>query len=604
MCGIAGIVATDPIVSTDALQAMVSALRHRGPDDEAVWVSPDRRTGLAHTRLAVLDLSSAGRQPMSNEDSSVFLVCNGEIYTYRELRSELQKSHHRFRSQGDAEVILHGYEEWGDRVIDRLSGMFAFAIWDTRRNRLLLARDRLGIKPLFYERTEGLLMFASELSALNDTAPSDRTLDATAVWDYLTYGYVPAPKTPFKSIRKLEPGHLLVLEDGKIRRERYWDVDFGAVRLRKRGDLLEELRTRLQDVVSQHLVSDVPLGCMLSAGVDSSSVTAFARRAAQHMKTYTIGFEGMAWSEAEPAAALARHLGTEHTEAYCSAIDAGEGVAQMPGWFGEPFADTSAVPTALVSRLARQDVTVALSGDGGDEVFGGYRHYQKFLSLRKRDVLPQKFRALAGTALAGRMGAGSKLQRSFYRWAMGDLDRFVTVHGGMTREQKKRWLPPHLIRRFADYDDYWNFRQYWRDDLDAWSRMQYLDMKTYLPDDILTKVDRVSMEVALEVRPPLLDHRLVEFAATIPHDVRSPRGELKGLFKEAVSSLLPDDILARGKQGFSTPSADWLRAGFIPTSERSAGWEPGAQLHWGLLQQWTTERLGVEDPVEVLAATS
>jgi asparagine synthase (glutamine-hydrolysing) len=272
----------------------------------------------------------------------------------------------------------------------------------------------------------------------------------------------------------------------------------------------------------------------------------------------------------------------------------------MSHWFDEPFADTSAVPTAVVCRMAREDVTVALSGDGGDELFGGYQHYGKFLKLQRRDILPSAIRGPLGDHLSRGFSPSSKGRRSLVRWAMGDIAKYASVHGGITRKEKEALLPAEVVERFRHYDDYWSFRQYWREDLDVWSRMQYVDLKTYLPDDLLVKVDRVSMDVSLEVRPPLLDHRLVEFVASVPHSMRTPRGERKHLFKKAVENWIPEELLTREKQGFSAPTEQWLRDGVFGHSPRSEAWQPRDQLLWQLLEQWARERLGADDPTDLL----
>ncbi len=579
---------------------MATRLRHRGPDDSGIWISADARVGLAHTRLSIIDLTHAGHQPMTNESDDVRLVFNGEIYNFRELRGELEKTGHRFRSRTDAEVVLHGYEQWGDDVVAHLRGMFAFAIWDDGQRRLLLARDRLGIKPLYYATTPDSFSFASELKAIEPSMAGDRSVDASALWDYLTYGYVPAPKSVYRSVRKLPAGHTLVLENGRQRIDAYWDVDFAATHPRAETELVVELRSLLADVITSHLVSDVPLGSLLSAGIDSSAVTALAVRSLGSMRTYTVGFGDAAWSEAEPARRTASYLKTTHREIDCDAAQARKAAARMSHWFDEPFADTSAVPTAIVCRAAREDVTVALSGDGGDELFGGYRHYTKFLDLRRRDAVPLAIRRPLGNSLARSFSPSSKGRRSLVRWAMEDLAKYASVHGGITRREKETLFPADIVARFRDYDDYWSFRRYWREDLDVWSRMQYVDLKTYLPDDLLVKVDRVSMDVSLEVRPPLLDHRLVEFVASIPHTTRTPSGELKYLFKKAIEGIVPEELLTREKQGFSAPTEQWLRDGVFGHSPKAQTMQPRDQVLWQLLEQWTRERLGADDPTEVL----
>ena len=600
ICGIAGIVNQTKPLDAEALNRMVERQRHRGPDDRGTWVSSDGRVGLGHARLSILDVSSAAHQPIANETGDVHLTYNGEIYNFPELRAELEKAGHRFVSRTDSEVVVHGYEEWGDDMVRRLRGMFAFAIWDEPKQRLLLARDRIGIKPLYYALDGDAFHFASELKAIEAGALADRTIDASALWDFLTYGYVPAPKSVLCAVRKLPAGHVLVMENGRHRIDEYWDADFARTQRRDEGQLVEELRALLADSVKGHLLSDVALGSLLSAGIDSSTVTALATQSASGLKTFTVGFEGVAWNEAEGARDTASFLGTRHREVTCDPGEARHDVERLVDWFDEPFADLSALPTALISRVAREDVTVALSGDGGDELFGGYRHYTKFFDLQRRDVLPLAIRRGLGATIARRYARGAGGRRSFQRWAMDGIARNVTVHGGMTRPEKEDNLPTALLARFADYDDYWAFRRYWRDDLDDWSRLQYLDLKTYLPDDVLTKVDRVSMDVSLEVRPPILDHRIVEFAASVPWELRTPGGKLKHLLKKSAEGLVPDELFTRPKQGFSVPAEQWLNDGVFGDAPDTRQWQPHHRVWWSLLGKWTASRLGADDPTEIL----
>ena len=597
MCGIAGIVSAGAPVRREDLERMAERQRHRGPDGSGVWISPNGRVGLSHRRLAILDLTSSGAQPMADESRSVHIVYNGEIYNFRELRAELERAGHGFRSQSDTEVILRGYEAWGEAVIPRLRGMFALAIWDERRQRLLLVRDRLGIKPLHWALEDGTFSFASELKGIEAGPPRERALDASALWDFLTYQYVPTPKTPYRTVHKLPAAHLLVFENGKAEIRPYWSVSFAATGERSEGDLIEELRSMLRDAVRSHLVSDVPLGVLLSGGVDSSAVTAFAAQATERLRSYSVGFDVASMSEAPFARAVARRFGTEHTEA-TSRVDAREDAfARMIDWFDEPFADTSAMPTALVCGIARDHVTVVLSGDGGDELFGGYRRYGKFCRQQGRDFLPRPMRPGVGAAFATLFGRGTKARRSIQRWAMEDVGRYALLHGGMTRADKRDVLPAEVVARFEDYDDYWLFRQHWREDLDPWSRMQYVDLKTYLPDDLLTKIDRVSMQVSLEVRPPFLDHRFVEFAAGIPSGRRVRDGTMKYLLKRALDGILGPESLERGKQGFSMPLEG---TGLFESAPETAQWPPSHRAAWSLLKKWTQARRGGASPLDLL----
>jgi asparagine synthase (glutamine-hydrolysing) len=578
---------------------MADRQAHRGPDGEGVWMSGDGRAGLSHRRLAILDLSPAGSQPCSDDEKDVHLVYNGEVYNFRELRAELEGAGWRFRSRSDAEVVLRGYQEWGDAVVERLRGMFAFGIWDGPRRRLFLARDRLGIKPLHWAEADGVLAFASELKGVEAGPVATGPVDVSALWDYLTYGWVPSPKTPWRAARKLPPAHVLVHEDGRTTIRPWWSLDFGGRGGRDERRLEAELLERLDEAVRLHLVADVPVGALLSGGIDSSAVTAFAARAGAGLRTYTVGFEEAAVSEAPFARQVAERFGTAHVEE-TSRLDAARAAFDgLAGWLDEPFADTSIVPTALVCEVARRGVKVALSGDGGDELFAGYRRYAKSVRQRGRDVLPRAVRGRLAPLLARRLRRGSPGRRSMLRWGMDDPARHVFLHGGMTRPEKADALPDAVIARFAGYDDYWAIRRHWREDLDPWSRQQYVDLMTYLPDDLLTKVDRASMRVGLEVRPPLLDHRFVEWAAGVPAPVRVRGGVLKSLLKGALRDVLPPEILDRKKQGFSIPTERWAREGLFRDTP-PPGWYLPHRVAWVLLARWTGPKLGVGDPSEVL----
>jgi len=598
VCGIAGIVSDGPPVRREDLERMAESQRHRGPDDSGLWLAPDARAGLSHRRLSILDLSAAGRQPFSDAERDVHLVYNGEIYNFLELRAQLEAAGWEFRSRSDAEVVLRGYQEWGDAVVDRLRGMFAFGVWDGPRRRLLLARDRLGIKPLHWADGGSLFAFASELKGVEAAPIADRALDVSALWDFLTYHWVPAPKTPWRAFRKLPPAHVLVREAGRTTLRRYWSLDFAGDGAGDERRVADELLARVEEAVRMHLLSDVPVGALLSGGIDSSAVTALASRAGERLRTYTVGFEEAAVSEAPWARELARRFDTEHVEETSRLPAAREALDGLAGWLDEPFADTSIVPTALVCRVARRGVKVALSGDGGDELFAGYRRYAKFVEQRRRDVLPLPARRGLAGALGRRLPRASPGRRSVRRWGMDGPARHVSLHGGMTRPEKEDALPESIVARFRGYDDYWAVRSHWREDLDPWSRQQYADLMTYLPDDLLAKVDRASMRVSLEVRPPLLDHVLVEFAASIPASVRVRTGP-KSVLKEALRNVLPREVLERKKQGFSIPTETWATDGLFGDAPRAA-WYLSHRVAWSMLSRWTRARLGVGDPGEIL----
>jgi asparagine synthase (glutamine-hydrolysing) len=556
VCGIAGLLSLDggPIEAGD-LDRASRAIAHRGPDDSGEWLDAERGVGLAHRRLSILDLSIAGHQPFASHDGAVQLVFNGEIYNFLELRGELEARGHHFRSRSDTEVIVEAYRAWGPSCVQRLRGMFAFGLWDAPRRRLVLARDRLGIKPLYVYRDERRVAFASELKAIEALPNLNLRIDDTALYDFLTYLYVPTPKTPYEHVRKLAPGHLLIVEDGRERLEEYWDVDFAPSRRTRVADV----REKLEDAVRAHLVADVPVGSLLSGGVDSGAVTAIAQRlVSRPLCTFSIGFDEAAHSETQWARLVAERVGTTHTEEIVDVAEAERLLPRLGHLYDEPFADSSAIPTFVVSRLARRSVKVALSGDGGDEIFGGYSWYARHRRRARFAAVPSVLRAHLPALLEGSPLMRLRGVPMIVDGLRPDLERHIAIMGGYTRAQKRHVLSAERLRRFRDYDDAWHFRRYFRLDLDLMSRLQYLDIKTYLPDDILTKVDRASMAVALEVRPPLLDHVLVEHVAGLAPEERTPNGALKHALKGAVRDLLPREIIDRPKKGFSAPIDRWL----------------------------------------------
>lgn len=591
MCGLVGFLAKTcyDTVSADLPRA-VSALRHRGPDDAGLFFDPSAGVGLGHRRLSIIDPSTAGRQPMASEDGKIQLIYNGEVYNFRELRKELQSKGHRFGSRTDSEVVLRSYMEWGSEALHRFTGMFSLAVWDGRKRRLFLARDRLGIKPLYYFYHEGLLLFASELKGLMAFGDFQRAVDPEALAQYLHYQYVPCPWTIFKNTRKLEPGHYLLCGDGEPSPRTYWrlprgdpggggGVEKGETELR----CLERFEQILSRAVSDRLVSDVPLGALLSGGIDSSLVVSFmCRESSTPVRTFSIGFGDAAYDEAPYAARVARHLGTEHTELYVSPTEALEIIPRLPEIYDEPFADSSAVPTCLVSRLTRSLVTVALSGDGGDEQFGGYARYWATGALANRlERVPRFFV----------QGLSRVLRRFPARWA-------EEIYGRL------RGFVPSVLR-VENFPDKWEkaIRQLGREGLESlyratitlWdadeimgilgrkpasgrferlfsetetlpviSRLMRVDQLTYLPDAMLTKVDRASMACGLEVRVPLLDHRVVEFAAGIPEDLKVRDGRGKYLLRKLLARFVPPKLFDRTKMGFALPLEPWLRTDLKP----------------------------------------
>jgi asparagine synthase (glutamine-hydrolysing) len=570
MCGIAGIVHANPEarVTESQLSAMCDAIRHRGPDDDGYLVAGG--TGLGMRRLSIIDVAG-GHQPIFNEDRSLAIVFNGEIYNHLEVRAELERRGHRYATRTDTETILHAYEEYGDACVTHLRGMFGIAIWDAPRRRLFLARDRLGKKPLYYTNpsgADGRLAFASELKALLTLPGVERSVDPQALAEYAAWGYVPDPRSIFRGIRKLPPAHYLVYENGGVRVERYWDVDYRrSDRVEREEFYVDRALAILDEAVRIRLMSEVPLGAFLSGGTDSSVVVALmARHTAGRVRTFSIGFEEARYNELPYARAVAERFGTEHHEEIVRP-DAERDVLALVKQFDEPFADSSMIPTYYVSRLARRHVTVALSGDGGDELFAGYPRYVTADSVRAANRLPAALRDALLGPLTGAMPVGARgIDR--LRNMMGDEDEQYLRHmtGGISTSLKEMFAPAFL----AGIDDPAGvarpFLQAVRG-ADALSRRQYLDTHTYLPGDILTKVDRASMMVSLEARAPLLDHALAEFAATIPFELRMQGMTTKYILKRVAERLMPAELVHRPKMGFAVPVAFWLRKEWAQPSD-------------------------------------
>ncbi|MBI2527055.1 MAG: asparagine synthase (glutamine-hydrolyzing) [Candidatus Rokubacteria bacterium] len=562
MCGIAGIVDVGgALVEPALLQAMTRVQAHRGPDGEG-FVHRGA-AGLGHRRLAIIDLAT-GDQPMANDDDSMWIVFNGEIYNYREIRADLQARGARFRTSSDTEVILRAYEAEGPACVHRLRGMFAFAILDGRARRLFLARDRTGIKPLVYAWDGRRLHFASELKALLEDPGLSRELDLQALGDYFTHHYIPAPRTIFRAIRKLPPAStlLLPLDGGEPVISRYWRLRFAPDDAVGEREWIARLRAHLTDAVESHMVSDVPIGAFLSGGMDSSTVVALmARASSRPIRTFSIGFDEADFDELGFARQLAAHYGTDHYEMVVKP-SALEVLPRLAWQLDEPFADSSAIPTYYVSKITREHVTVALSGDGGDESFAGYRRYARAQALHER--LDRGL--LAGTRPALRllsrlMPAGARGQGYAGLLGAGPVDRYFRLITGQRRETLRRLLADELAPVADGATDPAPFRRLAADSgaRDYVSALQWIDIETYLPDDILTKVDRTSMLVSLESRVPLLDHRLMEFVGTIPLSLKLRQGAGKYILKQAMAGLLPPDILTRRKMGFGVPLGSWFR---------------------------------------------
>lgn len=551
MCGIAGIWPTERLrYPAEWLPIMLDRIRHRGPDGEGVWADPVHRVLLGHRRLAVIDLSAAGDQPMLSSDGQLALVFNGEIYNYRELRAELTARGVSFRSQSDSEVLLQGYAHWGVGVLDRLAGMFAFALWDAAQGRLFLARDRAGEKPLYYAQTPEGFAFASEVQALAGLPWVDRGLDPDALALYLHYQYVPAPYSIYRGIRKLPPAHAMLVEGERVTQWRYWDPSALAVGPRlalTEAEATERLEVLLRQSITGQMIADVPLGAFLSGGIDSSLVVSLMTELASgQVKTYTIGFAVPGYDEAEHAGAVAKHLGTEHTVEYLTEQDALALVPRVPGLYGEPFADSSALPTHLVSCVARKHVTVSLSGDGGDEAFGGYtryallERYEPWLRLMGplRGVVQPVARLLPGRLARAAQLLGqpaAELYRGLVSTFLGAEVEALCGRKHTLTEYDRAWAAGsnQPLRRHA----------------------MLADLLTYMPEAILVKVDRAAMAVALETRAPLLDHRVLEFSLQLP----LPLVREKRLLKQLLFQRVPRALLDRPKQGFAVPLERWLR---------------------------------------------
>jgi len=562
MCGIVGVY-RDSGCDTASLTRMRDALLHRGPDDAGLWVSDDRRIGLAQRRLSIIAPGPDGHQPICNEDGTVWLVFNGEIYNYRDLRRKLECLGHSFRSRSDTETILHAYEEWGENCASHLRGMFAFAIWDGNRRRLVLGRDHTGIKPMFYYWDGDTFAFASEIKAFWQLNNVDRDIDRSAVFDFLTYLYVPTPKTAYSRVRKLPPGHWLRFEQGHLIVREYWDVPLIPEQSITEAEAVDVVRQRLYDAVAASTVSDVPIGAFLSGGLDSSTVVSYMSDITTYpVRAFSIGFDVAEHSETEYARRAATAFGTSFRERVVGRESIRTLLPRLRAIYDEPYADGSAMPTLHVCELAREEVKVALSGDGGDEVFAGYGWYgrwlrQQSITSRVRTNWARRAIAMVGDGWPA-TARGQRLGHFLRGVAAEPLEQYARQMELLTPAEKRAVLHPIWAEEFADYDDYWYLRQYWRTDVDPITRLQYVDIKTYLPDDILTKVDRAAMAVGLEVRPPLLDHLLIETVFRIPAAIRFAGSEKKHLLKHAVAERVPTEIRERRKKGFSSPLMDWI----------------------------------------------
>jgi len=564
MCGIAGIVsaAADDRIEASTIHRMCQAIVHRGPDDEGIFVK--NGTGLGMRRLSIIDLAG-GHQPVFNEDRSVWVVFNGEIYNFPELRAELEQRGHQFYTHTDTEVIVHLYEEMGAECVTKLRGMFAIALYDEKRKSLLLARDRLGKKPLYYALHGGRLYFGSEIKAMLAAAPELKAVDPEGILQFFYFGYVPDPYSAFRDIRKLPPGHLAEYRNGEIEVRSYWDVpQYGTHDPGSDEACLEEMEHRLADAVRIRLISDVPLGAMLSGGVDSSLVVALmARYSSAPVKTFSIGFGKSDFNEAEYARLVAQRFSTDHHELIVEP-DISEILNQITGMMEEPFGDSSMIPTYYVSKLARQHVTVALSGDGGDELFAGYDRYIVNWKRRHYDFIPPWVGRLYRNHLYERLPSSVKGRKLAWNITLPSRDRYLDGISFLPALHRERAL---FSREFVNSARDWvnpfeQFERYYDQApaTDQLSRLLYLDTKTYLTADILAKVDRMSMANSLEVRCPILDHEFVGWVASLPMRYKFRNGTRKFMFKKLAERLgIPSQLLHRKKRGFSMPLVHWMR---------------------------------------------
>lgn len=569
MCGIAGFISPKNdrrLAEREALlDAMCKIITHRGPDEQGTMV--DEQAALGMRRLSIIDLKS-GQQPIYDESGNLAIVFNGEIYNFRELKTELENLGHKFKTNSDTETIVHAYEEFGAKCLQRLRGMFGFAIWNKEKRELFIARDRVGKKPVYYSVTdEGEFVFGSELKVLLKHGGVKREIDTAALDAYLSFGYVPDPLCIFKNVRKLEPGHYLTFRDGKVETHKYWDFEYKERPIRKEQDYIEELRELIKDAVNVRLISEVPLGAFLSGGVDSSAVVGnMAKLMDQPVKTFSIGFNEDSFNELKYARVTAEHFGTEHHE-FIVTPDLCEVVDDLVWHFDEPFADSSALPTYMVSKMARDYVTVVLSGDGGDELFAGYTRYVVDKKRSGLEKLPKAVRSGLLQTVSELMPHSAPGKNYLYNASLDAVDRYIDSVTAFSPLNKRSLYSAglkqnlngaatnggsgeKLFRDFAQSVETGN----------PVDKMLYLDSKTYLPGDILTKVDRMSMAVSLEARVPLLDHKLIEFVTTIPAEFKLRGLETKYIFKKAMQGLVPDSILYRPKQGFGVPINEWINS--------------------------------------------
>ncbi len=586
MCGIAGIYQlSGSLLLEDAVKTMTSCLEHRGPDNDGFWFDREHGLALGHRRLAILDLSDSGRQPMVSSCKRYVIVLNGEIYNYKQIKAELVKLGYVFKGRSDTEVLLEAIAKWGfEEALKKATGMFAVAVYDNFEKTLSLARDRIGEKPLYYAHAGGRFLFASELKAIGSVSNLEIDIDALAL--YFRHNYIPAPYTIYRGVKKLEPGCLLTVTPSGIAVDlstrRYWSlaavIDNGQSNLLHQAEeeLISDFDHLLRTVVGEQMVADVPLGAFLSGGIDSSAVVAIMQSlSSRPIKTFSIGFQEDDYDEAGFARAVAKHIGTEHTELYVSPEEALKFAVKMPAYYDEPFADSSQIPTCIVAQLAKEQVTVSLSGDGGDELFGGYNNYSRADTIWKRaGSIPKPFsRAiesitglmpLGGLDLIGKAASPFLGQNDFLN---GDrINKLTHLMAAKSRADLYRNLisvwpfPEAVVKQSKEPSSMLTRPDLWpKADLNFIEWMMYIDAVSYLPDDILVKVDRACMAVSLESRIPLLDHRVIEYAWKLPFKAKVKEGQKKWLLKQLLYRYVPQELFNRPKQGFAVPIGAWLR---------------------------------------------
>ncbi len=600
MCGIAGWINLENKPSQNnseaVLHAMCERMKHRGPDSEGLWL--DEQTALGMRRLSIIDLHT-GEQPVYSEDKQIVVVMNGELYNFKEVRKDLEKRGHKFETQTDTEILPHLYEEHGEAMLDEINGMFAFALWDKRKKKLLIARDRFGEKPLYYGVFDGKLIFASELKVLLANPAVKTKINTNALRQYLSFDYVPAPHSIYENIFKLPAAHFLSVENGEVKTRRYWNLTFhkngNTPTFEKATDQLREL---LADAVKMRLVSDVSLGILLSGGVDSSAVAAFAaQNASEKVKTFSIGFEEDSFDESKYARRVAKHLDTEHYEEKLSVEKAADLISEIGTWLDEPLSDGSLIPTFMLSRFVRKHVTVALGGDGGDEIFAGYPMYYAHKVADMYEKVPQFLRSGLIEPIVKSLPVSNKNLSFDYkakRFVAASKYDTVTRHhswfGSFSIDQQKQLLTQEILEKTCG-DIYKGAKDLLKicDAKNEIEQMQFLDMNFYMAEDILTKVDRASMAVSLEVRAPFLDPRIAQFAAQIPLAYKLKGNKGKYILKKAVEPLLPKSILHRSKKGFGIPIAEWLKGRLNPLMHEMLA--PKRLKHQGLFNENFVQKL-------------